>query len=44
MTTENLFINNGAYRKTIEAIRERLPQLDVVAALTLVVETINPIN
>ena len=31
MHGEDLFINDGCYRKTIKAIRERLPQLDVVA-------------
>jgi hypothetical protein len=32
MHREDLFINDSGYRETIKAIRERLPQFDVVAA------------
>jgi hypothetical protein len=34
MATEDLFINNGRNWQTVEAVSERLPQFDVIAALT----------
>jgi hypothetical protein len=33
MHTENLLVNDGSDWKTVEAIRECLPQFDVVATL-----------
>jgi hypothetical protein len=41
---ENLLVDDSGDRKTVEAISESLPQLDVVAALALVVETINAVD
>ena len=38
MHANYFFINDAANRKTIERITERLPHLDVVAPLALVVE------
>lgn len=34
MATEDLLINNGRYRQTVEAVSESLPQLYVVPPLT----------
>ena len=39
MTAENLLINDSCYWQAIEAVRECLPQLDIVSAFALVVET-----
>lgn len=38
MAAEDLFVNNGGYRQTVEAICESLPQFDIVSALALIVE------
>lgn len=43
MAAENLLINDSSYWQAIEAVRECLPQLDIVSAFALVVETINAI-
>lgn len=32
VTTEDLLIDDGSDRQTVEAVRERLPELDVVAS------------
>jgi hypothetical protein len=42
--TENLLINKSCDGKAIEAISEGLPQLDVIAALALIVKSVNTIN
>lgn len=39
MTAENLLVNDSCYWQAIEAVRECLPQLDIVSAFALVVET-----
>jgi hypothetical protein len=41
---ENFFINNSSNGKAIEAVSEGLPQLDVISAFALVVETINSVD
>ena len=41
---EDLFINDGGNRKAVEAVGESLPQLDVVSALALIVETVNTVD
>lgn len=44
MHRENLLIDNGRNRQAVEAVRKRLPQLDVVPSLALIVKPINPVN
>jgi len=44
MTAEDFIIQYGGDREAVEAIRERLPELDWKATLALVVEPVNPIN
>lgn len=34
MHRENLLVNNGSDRKTVEAVGKCLPQLDIVPSLT----------
>ena len=34
MAAEDLLVNDGRHGQTVEAVRERLPQLDVVSPLT----------
>lgn len=41
---EDLFIDNRSNRKTVEAICEGLPQLDVVSSLALVVEAVDTVD
>jgi hypothetical protein len=41
---QNLLIDDCCNRQGVEAVRERLPQLDVVAALALIVETVNSVD
>jgi len=41
---ENFFINNSSNRKTVETISESFPELDVIASLALVIETIDSVN
>jgi len=43
MHSENLFIDDSSNGKTVEAIRKRLPELDVVTPLAFVVKAINAI-
>lgn len=43
MTAEDLLVYDRRHRQTIETISERLPQLDVVASLALVVEAVDAI-
>ena len=44
MHGENLLINDGRDRQTVEAVGESLPQLDVVAALALIVESVYAVD
>lgn len=44
MHSENLLINDGGDWKTVEAIRERFPQLDVISSFTLVVKAIYTVD
>lgn len=44
MHGENLFIDDGGDWQAVEAVGERLPQLNVVAPLALVVETIDTVD
>lgn len=44
MHSENLLVNDGGNGQTVEAVGERLPQLDVVAALALVVEAVDAVD
>ena len=41
---ENLFVNNCCNGEAVEAICERLPELDIVPSLAFVVETIDTID
>jgi hypothetical protein len=41
---ENLLVNDGRDGKAVEAVGESLPQLDVVTALALVIESINTVD
>lgn len=43
MTAKDLLVDDRRYGEAIEAIREGLPELDVVPPLTLVVETVYPV-
>lgn len=44
MHGENLLVNDGSNGKTIEAIGESLPELDVIPPLALVVEAIDAVD
>ncbi len=44
MHGEDLFVDDGCDGKTVEAICESLPQLDVVPSLALIVEAINAVD
>jgi hypothetical protein len=41
---ENLLINDGGNGETVEAVGECLPELDVVTALALIVETVDTVD
>jgi len=41
---ENLLVNDCCDRQAVEAISERLPQLDVVPSLAFVVEAIDTVD
>lgn len=41
---KNLLVNNGRDRQAVEAVGERLPQLDVVSPLALVVEAVDAVD
>lgn len=43
VTAEDLLVNDGRYGQAVETVRERLPQLDVVASLALVVEPVDTV-
>ena len=44
MHCENLLVNNGGNGQTIEAVRECLPQLDVIAPLAFIIEAIDAVD
>lgn len=44
MHGEDLLVDDSGDGKAVEAIRKSLPQLDVVAALALVVETVDAVD
>jgi len=44
MHGEDFLIDDGSDWQAIEAIRKSLPKLDIIATLTLIVETINTID
>ena len=44
MHCENLLVNDRCYRQAVEAVRECLPQLNIVSSLTLVVESVYAID
>lgn len=44
MHGENLLVNNGGNGKAVEAIGESLPELDIIAALALIVEAVNTVD
>jgi len=41
---KDLLVNDGRNRKAVEAVRERLPQLNVVPALALVVKAVDAVD
>lgn len=43
MAAEDLFVDDRGDGQAVEAVRERLPELDVVPPFTLVVETVYPV-
>ena len=44
MHTKDLFVHNGGHRQAVEAVGESLPELNVVTALALVVESIDAVD
>ena len=44
MHTENLIVDNSAYRDDIEAKSKLLPYLDIIPSLALIVEPIHSID
>lgn len=44
MHGEDLLVDNGRDWKAVEAVGERLPQLDIVTSLALIVKSIDSIN
>lgn len=44
MHGEDLLINDGSNGETVEAVGESLPELDVVSALALIVETVDTVD
>lgn len=44
MHGKDLLIDNGSNRQAVEAVRKRLPQLNVVPSLALIVKAIDPVN
>jgi hypothetical protein len=41
---EDLLVNDGRYGQAIEAVRKRLPQLDVVAPLAFVIKAVDAVD
>lgn len=44
MHGENLLVNYGCDWQTIEAVRERLPQLDVVSSFAFIIKAIDAVD
>lgn len=44
MHGEDLLIDNSCNRQAVEAVREGLPQLDIVSALAFIVEAVNAVD
>ena len=44
MHAEDLLVDDGSNGETVEAVGESLPELDVIAALALVVESIDTVD
>lgn len=44
MAAEDFLIDDGSNGQTVEAVGERLPELDVVAPFALVVEAIDAVD
>ena len=44
MHSEDLLIDDGCNRQAVEAVRKSLPELDVVASLALIVETVDAVD
>ncbi len=44
MHAKDFLINNCSNGKTVEAVSESFPELDVVAPLALVIETVDSVN
>lgn len=44
MHREDLLVNDRCNRQAVEAIRERLPKLDVVSSFALIVESIDTVD
>lgn len=44
MHAEYLFVNDRCNRQAVETVCERLPQLNVVSSLALVVEPVDSVN
>ena len=44
MHAEDLLINDGSDRETVETVSESFPQLDVVSSLALIVEPVNSVD
>lgn len=44
MHGEDLLVDDGCDWQTVETVRERLPQLDVVPPLTFIIEAVDPVD
>jgi len=44
MATKDFLVHNGRDRKTIEAVGEGLPKLDIETPFAFVVEPVDPVN
>lgn len=44
VTAEDLLVDDGRNWKTVEAVGERLPQLDIVSSFTLIVEAVDSVD
>lgn len=44
MHSEDLLVDNGGNRQAVEAIGKGLPELDVVSALALIVESVDTVD
>ena len=44
MHAHDLLIDDGSHGEAVKAIDESLPKLDVVSSLTLIVESVDPVN